>query len=91
MRENYYVFLALGCIWLVAMGLIGPFVLGGFWYPLMLVSIIAVGAGGFWFRCVHCGHQIVRQKMTIGTREMTGYTSFPGKTCSNCGKDVSGQ
>ncbi|WP_271086159.1 hypothetical protein [Brevundimonas sp. NIBR11] len=73
------------------MGLIGPFVLGGFWYPLMLVSIIAVGAGGFWFRCVHCGHQIVRQKMTIGTREMTGYTSFPGKTCSNCGKDVSGQ
>ena len=90
MRENYYVFLALSGIWLLAMALIGPFVLGWLWFPLMIISMIAAGAGGHWFKCGYCGHPIVRPKITVGTREMTGYTSFPAKTCSNCGQNVSG-
>jgi hypothetical protein len=87
-RENYYVFLALSGIWMLAVGAIGPHFLGIWVFPLFAVSAVVVAVASYRFRCAYCNHPIVRPRMTVGT---TGYTSFPGKTCTNCGKAVSGE
>ena len=90
MRQNYYVFLALSGISLIGLAVIGPFYLGVFIFPAWAVSAAAVAIASTWFSCVYCGHALVRPKMTVGTMELSGYTTFPGRKCTNCGQDVSG-
>ena len=90
-RENYYVFLALSVIWLVGLSMIGPLFLGVYFFPCWVVSALLFAFLGFRFECPYCGNALVRPKITIGTVETTGYSAFPGKTCTNCRQDVTGK
>ena len=91
MRENYYIFLVVSAAWMVGLAIVGPLVLGIYVFPAFVVSASAVALLGLRFTCAFCAHPIVRPRMTVGAMETTGYTAFPGRTCTNCGQDVSAE
>lgn len=87
MRSNYYVFLLLFTVWVLALGLFaGPIVsVIGLLHPVIFIgSLLAFAVAVGQFRCPYCGHAIIRPKMIVGTREVTGYSLFPGGRCTNC-------
>lgn len=89
MRSNYYVFLAVSSIWMLALGLLaGPIASAiGIFHPLLfVVSPLAIGLLLGQFTCSYCQHPIVRPIMTVGVTEMKGFTMFPGPVCTNCGQ-----
>jgi len=90
MREKYYVFLALSLIGIIGLSMIGPIYLGRLFFPAWILGVAAVAFGASQFRCRACGHALVRPRTIIGAREITGYTSFPGRCCTWCDSDVDG-
>ncbi len=90
-RSNYYAFLTIALIWMaIIMGFVGQImsVIGPFWYLLFGVSALVTLVVGQWFVCPYCDHPLVRPKMIVGDREVTGYGMFPGRICTSCGEDV---
>jgi hypothetical protein len=91
MRSHYFVFLTLSVAWFLALGLFaGPIasVIGIFHPILFVASAIGFTIIAGQFGCSYCAHSLVRPKMTVGSREITGYSLFPSATCTNCGQSV---
>jgi hypothetical protein len=91
MRSNYYAFLCASLIWMfLIMGFASQIMsaIGALWYLLWGVSALVLLVSSQWFTCPFCDHPLVRPKMTVGNREVTGYGMFPGRTCTSCGEDV---